>query len=211
VPENEFDIWAAENFFKLKYEKISERYFDTLPETKEEFEKMFSEAVEYVQRSSLPRPWNYALHRELLKEYVLPEEVGSILDFGCGAGNDGLFYANMGFNVTFADVKGYGLDFIRWRLKRRGITHCKVINSDEEFGEYDFVMAIDCLEHIMNAQDYFKRIDESLKKKGLLYYTFSSTSKGMDCYTVDKFNEEITPIIEKDYEELEKRLYRKIS
>jgi cyclopropane fatty-acyl-phospholipid synthase-like methyltransferase len=213
LPENEFDLWPQGKVLERKgksYEKISGRYFDTLPKTKKEFEKMFSEAIEYVKRSAVPRFWKYALHRELLKEYILPEEMGDILDFGCGAGNDGMFYANMGFNVTFADVAGCGLEFIRWRLGRRGITGCKVINSDKAYGTYDFVMAIDCFEHIMNADQYFKRIDKHLKKGGLLYYTFSSTSEGMDCFTVDRFNETIAPILDKKYKELEKRLYRKI-
>jgi 2-polyprenyl-3-methyl-5-hydroxy-6-metoxy-1,4-benzoquinol methylase len=210
LPENEFFIWAKEKNIILEYERIPERYHATKPKTKAEFEKMFSDSVEYVKRSAIPRFWKFALHRELLRHYILPEEMGNILDFGCGAGNDGLFYANMGFNVTFADVEGHGLEFIRWRLKRRGIT-ARVINSDEQFESYDFVMAIDCLEHIMNADDYFKRLDKSLRVGGLLYFHFQSESGGMDCFSVAQFSKTIGPIVKRKYRKIEDNLYRKIS
>jgi len=44
-----------------------------------------------------------------------------VLDYECGIGSDGLRLATMGYTPVFADEPGVCVDYLKWRLKRRGL------------------------------------------------------------------------------------------
>ena len=44
-----------------------------------------------------------------------------VLDYECGIGSDGLRLATMGYTPTFADEPGVCVDYLKWRLKWRGL------------------------------------------------------------------------------------------
>lgn len=217
LPDNEFDLFLQEKpEFIADSEKyswnIGLRYKENPPKTKEEFETLFAQSGEYVKRSAMPRTWKIGLHRELLLHYLLPNDAGYVLDFGCGAGNDGLFYANMGFKVSFTDVDGVNLQFVRWRLTRRGIHFCDVFPSDTPFMPlyYDLALVIDVLEHIVDAHNYFYRIQEALKPGGFLYLSFNSSGNELDCYSFDDFNEHILPHLSRSFVQVDDGLWKKL-
>lgn len=82
---------------------------------------------EYYLRKSVERLYcetaralNYL--REPYFEYI--REVSppcEVLDYECGIGSDGLRLAAMGYAPLFADEPGVCLDYLKWRLRRRGI------------------------------------------------------------------------------------------
>lgn len=216
LPDNEFNLFLKENPELAqdaeKYSwNIGLRYQEAQPKTKEEFEKLFAQSVEYVQRSASPRAWKVGLHRELLWNYLLPNDAGQVLDFGCGAGNDGLFYASLGLKVTFTDVDGVNLDFVRWRLARRGINFCSVMSSDHPLQPktFDLALVIDVLEHIVDAHNYFVRIEEAIKPGGFLYLSFNSSNDELDCYSFKQFYENIQPGLNTQFEQVDDCLYQK--
>lgn len=44
-----------------------------------------------------------------------------VLDYECGIGSDGLRLAGMGYTPVFADEPGVCADYLKWRLKQRGL------------------------------------------------------------------------------------------
>jgi SAM-dependent methyltransferase len=49
------------------------------------------------------------------------EPGGRVLDYGCGIGSDGLLLLEAGYEVGFADFANPSTDYLRWRLRKRGL------------------------------------------------------------------------------------------
>ena len=66
----------------------------------------------------------YFLHGWKRPYVALLMELGrgpwSILDYGCGAGHDGIWFLEQGYEVGFVDIPSVSLAFCAWRLQRRG-------------------------------------------------------------------------------------------
>jgi SAM-dependent methyltransferase len=71
-----------------------------------------------------------------------------ILDYGCGIGSDGLLLADAGYDVEFADFDNPSTEYLRWRLKHRGID-APVHDLDRDVpGGFDAAFAFDVIEHV---------------------------------------------------------------
>src|ERR1044072_1186672 len=44
-----------------------------------------------------------------------------LLDYGCGIGSDGLLLLEAGYRVEFADFANPSVEYLRWRMRRRGL------------------------------------------------------------------------------------------
>ncbi len=86
---------------------------------------------------------------QMLVEHLPPG--ARILDYGCGIGSDGLLLLDAGYAVEFADFANPSVDFLRWRLQRRGY-EAKVHNLDGEVpGGFDATYAFDVVEHVADS------------------------------------------------------------
>lgn len=86
--------------------------------------------------------------------YAFRHGVTTVLDYGCGIGEDGLWLAEAGCCVTFADVECPSLEYLRWRIRRRGLeSQCRVEVLDgsrpEVPGHWDLGICLDVLEHLV--------------------------------------------------------------
>ena len=84
-----------------------------------------------------------------LEELVRLVAPGSrLLDYGCGIGSDGLLLLEAGYRVEFADFSNPSTDYLRWRLRRRGL-EAPVHDLDGEVpGGFDAAFAFDVIEHV---------------------------------------------------------------
>lgn len=76
-----------------------------------------------------------------------------ILDFGCGAGDYGMFFARKG--VAHVDCWDFprSSDFVDYRIKREKLKNIEAINADENelsYGFYDLIIYGEVLEHLSN-------------------------------------------------------------
>ncbi len=120
-------------------------------------------------------PWNINGHdknlEKILKEYSIPK--GSVLELGCGYGNDARWFARKGFDVTAIDVCPKAIDRAKEKGKRKNIEY--VVEDIHSFStEKKFDLVYD-RGYIHNDQDIkgsrslkklFTKLHRLLKPKG---------------------------------------------
>ncbi len=91
------------------------------------------------------RAWTEALVR-----YAREQGVRTVLDYGCGIGEDGLALLEAGCEVTFADLACPALDYLRWRLEERGLrAEVRTLTDGTDLvGAWDLGLCLDVLEHL---------------------------------------------------------------
>src|SRR6476469_476587 len=72
-----------------------------------------------------------------------------ILDYGCGIGSDGLLLLEAGYDVGFADFANPSTEYLRWRLRRRGLD-APIYDLDSAPPEpgWDAAYSFDVIEHV---------------------------------------------------------------
>lgn len=92
---------------------------------------------------------------QYLHEQIMPCDV---LDYGCGIGADGLRLMRRKFTPSFADYKSRCTDYLRWRLKRRGLD-LKVYDIEkDEIPRHDLLVSFDVIEHVEDVEAYLRRV-----------------------------------------------------
>jgi SAM-dependent methyltransferase len=95
--------------------------------------------------------------REL--ERVVPRGA-RLLDYGCGIGSDGLILLEAGYRVEFADFDNPSVEYLRWRLQRRGF-HAPVHDLDREVpGGFDGAYSLDVIEHVPDAFTFLRELEQ---------------------------------------------------
>lgn len=108
--------------------------------------------------SGVKRPY-YARLLQLIGQNDL-----SILDYGCGAGDDGLLFERLGFRVSFADIPSHAFEFLKWRIARWDWRDTQMPDRIytiglDEIPRHNLVWCMDVLEHIPTEKQ-FGFIDE---------------------------------------------------
>jgi GT2 family glycosyltransferase/2-polyprenyl-3-methyl-5-hydroxy-6-metoxy-1,4-benzoquinol methylase len=94
---------------------------------------------------------------EALKRY-LPRG-GSVLDYGCGIGSDGLRLLEEGYRVSFADFDNPSVAYLRERLKSRGIS-APIYNIETDIdASFDAVYCFDVIEHVDDPLAILDRLE----------------------------------------------------
>jgi SAM-dependent methyltransferase len=72
-----------------------------------------------------------------------------VLDYGCGIGSDGLLLLEAGYEVGFADFANPSTDYLRWRLRKRGLD-APIYDLDRSPPEpgWDAAYSFDVIEHV---------------------------------------------------------------
>lgn len=94
---------------------------------------------------------------------------GRILDYGCGIGSDGLLLLEAGYRVEFADFDNPSTEYLRWRLKQRGL-EAPVHDLDVDVpGGFDAAYAFDVIEHV---DDPFAFLEQMERRAALVEVNF---------------------------------------
>jgi hypothetical protein len=110
----------------------------------------------------------------LYSYYVLCDKlktlnVGSVLDYGAGAGTLSILFENLGYSVTYADLPGKLFDFAKWRFAKRKI-NIPMINLMKQKikPEFDCIVSTEVVEHVVDPIGLIKIFQSILKKNGTL-------------------------------------------
>ncbi len=92
-----------------------------------------------------------------------------LLDYGCGIGSDGLMLLEAGYRVEFADFDNPSIEYLRWRLARRGL-QAPIHDLDATVpGGFDGAYAFDVIEHV---PDPFAFLSEMERRARLVEVNF---------------------------------------
>ena len=84
-----------------------------------------------------------------------------LLDYGCGIGSDGLRLIEAGYDVSFADFDNPSVEYLRWRLRRRGL-QARIYDLDhEEPRGFDLAYAFDVVEHVDDPFELLGRMEQA--------------------------------------------------
>lgn len=129
---------------------IAHDWLEKNPETETEIADFYKQNDDYPYNLVI---WHESGDREPykshIKELIKRYKPQSVVDFGCGVGTDGLCMIEQGLSVVFVDYICPSSDFLKWRLKKRGLT-ASFINTEtlEKLPNVDMFWAIDVLEHM---------------------------------------------------------------
>lgn len=95
-----------------------------------------------------------------LRELTRHLTAGSrLLDYGCGIGSDGLLLLEAGYRVEFADFDNPSVEYLRWRLQRRGlVAPIHDLAGDVPAG-FDGAYAFDVIEHVPDPFSFLAELD----------------------------------------------------
>jgi 2-polyprenyl-3-methyl-5-hydroxy-6-metoxy-1,4-benzoquinol methylase len=83
-----------------------------------------------------------------------------LLDYGCGIGSDGLALIEAGYRVSFADFENPSVEYLRWRIRRRGLTApIYDLDAGDPPGGFDVAYALDVAEHVPDPFDFLTRLE----------------------------------------------------
>ncbi len=104
-------------------------------------------------------------------EFAAGYRARAVLDFGSGTGSLGLLFARNGFDVTLAEINPILNDYARWRFERRGLSARFLDVEAEALPEaaFDFVSAVDVLEHVPDPRSVLVDLAVALRPGGTLF------------------------------------------
>ena len=106
-------------------------------------------------------------------ELALTHHARTALDFGSGIGSLGLLLAQHGLHVTLADLNPQLNAYARWRFAQRGLA-ANILDLPPGALElptqaFDFISAVDVLEHLPNPVATLTALAAALRPGGTLY------------------------------------------
>jgi S-adenosylmethionine-dependent methyltransferase len=136
-------------------------------ESVETVRKFYDETVNYEWERLDRHKVEYELTKRYLNRYIKPND--KVLDLGGGPGKYSLFLAELGCEVTLADLSQKNVDFGLNKAEELGLplsgmcVDSRDLSSIED-GQYDHVLCMGPMYHLKDENDRVKTINECLKK-----------------------------------------------
>ncbi|MEO6723930.1 MAG: methyltransferase domain-containing protein [Blastocatellia bacterium] len=172
-------------YFGISREAARQQCLDALAESKREWEAAPRRSLEQIKdfyRSTrsyiFEHVWWHATDIETNSANVeilrcaISRGARDYLDFGSGVGANAILFAHHGFQVTLADISTPMLEFAHWRLQQRGMAVTLIDLNQQALPsrQFDFVTAVDVLEHLPRPKDELKQISLAMKEGGALTF-----------------------------------------
>lgn len=139
------------------------------PKTDEEKKHFYEITLFYIFELSL---WHMTMYQKKFRKEVLKIAQGKVLDFGGGIGDMSLMIAKKGVLVEYADVSGNTYNFAKWLFSKNNLSVKMIDLSTQKVSEqYDTIVCIDVIEHLLNAKEVFKDLALRLKPGGKFVVT----------------------------------------
>ena len=110
-------------------------------------------------------------------EKIFFKKKGSVLDFGCGPGTNGIHLLKKGYEVTFCDISEFALKKVKKKIEKiKGKKKFKIFNLtnkknffSENKNKYDYIICFSVINNFENkkiAEEYLNSFNQLLKKRG---------------------------------------------
>jgi len=130
--------------------RLTEAWNKAKPKTPDEERKFYKETDRYVFELAM---WHFSSRRDFdvnLVDKIKMDKSKTVLDYGCGTGQNAFILARNGFDVTLADLDSVSLKFAEFRFKKHALPY-KIWHVDKDprpKEKYDTILAFDVFEHI---------------------------------------------------------------
>jgi ubiquinone/menaquinone biosynthesis C-methylase UbiE len=119
-------------------------------------------------------PWELGKPRKVLVDLVEKGKLkpGKVLDVCCGAGTNGVYLAEKGFDVVGIDISSKAVEYARKKAEQARVKAKFMVQNFLELpfkdGEFDFVFDMGCFHHvkIKDRTPFIKGVHRVLKKHG---------------------------------------------
>lgn len=122
----------------------------------------------------------------------------SVLDLGCGNGALSYYVSNKGFDVVGCDFSKTGIDLAKKQFPSMSFFQQDVINelSPEHVGNYDAVISVEVIEHLLLPRKLMANAIAALKPGGVFVLTtpFHGYWKNIALALSNKFDEHWHPL-----------------
>ena len=145
--------------------ELAKRWNDEQPRTKEEIDEFYKHANEYVYNLMV---WfqsgDRTSFKKVIDRLISDYSIKSVIDYGCGVGNDGLYFLSKKLETYFIDYDCPASSFLRWRLREKNIaSRFFDVETLQKFPEADMFWAIDVLEHMMDPLEVVRKVSSKCK------------------------------------------------
>jgi S-adenosylmethionine-dependent methyltransferase len=143
--------------------------------------KFYNKTVDYEWERLKRHKVEFELTKRYLNRYMKPGD--KVLDLGGGPGRYSLYLAELGCDVTLADLSEKNVKFALNKAKELGL-HLKGFQVDSrdlstiEDVQYDYVLCMGPMYHLKSENDRAKTIKECLEKlkaNGIIFVAFISS------------------------------------
>ncbi|MEH7226809.1 class I SAM-dependent methyltransferase [Bacillus sp. JJ1566] len=143
--------------------------------------KFYDETVDYEWDRLERHKVEFELTKRYLNRYIKPGD--KVLDLGGGPGRYSLTLAELGCDVTLADLSEKNVEFALTRASEKGLT-LEGLQVDArdlsiiEDSQFDYVLCMGPMYHLKSEEDRVKTIRECLKKlkpNGIIFVAFISS------------------------------------
>lgn len=132
---------------------LAGRWRELDPRTPEDVSSFYGSADDYVYDLTLFHASGERMdYPSALAGLAREHDCGSALDYGCGTGSDGLRLIESGLDATFMDFDNASTEYLRWRLRRRGLDEGRLVFVGDEIPPADLVYALDIFEHLAEPE-----------------------------------------------------------
>ena len=140
-------------------------------------------------------------------EKIFFKKKGSVLDFGCGPGTNGIHLLKKGYNLTFCDISEFALKKVTKKIKKLKIKKkFKILNllKNKNFfsknrNKFDFIICFSVMNNFQDkktAKEYLGYFNQILKKRGKIIidsnlygsHNYKSINKKKNLFTTNPKN-----------------------
>jgi len=114
--------------------------------------------------------FNLASHYKLRWYGIQNIRKSKVLDFGCGIGTISIYLANQGNQILGYDINKRAIDFANWRIAKHNFQNVEFTTIKPDCTGFDFILAIDVLEHFKNLGKVLKDLASTMKIGAKFYH-----------------------------------------
>jgi S-adenosylmethionine-dependent methyltransferase len=142
--------------------------------------KFYDETVDYEWERLERHKVEFELTKRYLNRYIKPGD--KVLDLGGGPGRYSLYLAELGCDVTLADLSEKNVEYAMKKSGEQGLTlkgltvDARDLSSIED-NYYDYVLCMGPMYHLKDEEERVQTIRECMKKlkpNGIIYVAFIS-------------------------------------